>query len=119
MFTNVNSDGGKRASSFGDVGQAVEQGGEGRLCLRLGIGREVLVAFPRQSKPLGVEAAEQPHQQPLARNALFADQFALVIDLLDAAVDGAVEGEGGELADRELLRGVPGAGESGGADRSA
>jgi hypothetical protein len=99
MFTNVHSDEGFASLIFGDIGEAVEQGREGGLSVALRIGGGILVAFPGEGKALGIEAAQQPHQQPLARHALFADQLALVIDLLDPAVDGAVEGEGGEATD--------------------
>ena len=116
MFTNVHSDEGYARLVFGDVRQAFEQGGEARLRIGLRIGGGVLVAFPGESEALGVEAAEQPHQQPLARHALLADQLALMADLLDPAMDGAVEGERGQASDGKLLRGVPRGGEGGRAD---
>ena len=112
MFTNVHG----HELFLGDVGQAFEQGGEARLRLGLRIGGGVPVAFPGQGEALGVEAAEQPHQEAFARHALFADQLALMVDLLDPAMDGAVEGERGQAADGKLLGGVPRGGEGGRAD---
>ena len=59
----------------------------------------------------GVEPGEQPHQQLVAGHAPFGDQFAVLIDLLDAAVDRAVEGDRREPPGGELLRRVPRRGE--------
>ena len=88
----------------GEIGQPVEHRREGGLGGGLGIGGAVLRAFPWRGKAVRIEAREQPHQQALARHAPLSDQLALMIDLLDPAVDGAIEGERGQAADRELLR---------------
>src|SRR5204863_490132 len=64
-------------------------------------------------------AGAQPHQQLVARHALLGDQIALLPDLLGAAMDGAIEGDGGEPPHRQLVRRVPARGEGGRAGAQA
>ena len=61
----------------------------GGLGLRIGIA----ALLPRQGEALGVEPREQPHQQLVVGHAPLGDQHAVLKDLLDAAVDRAVEGD--------------------------
>ena len=93
------------------VGKRVEQRREALPRLGLGIGGAVLAQLPRGGEAAGIEPGQQPHQQPVARHALLRDQSALLPDLLGAAVDRAIEGDGGEPPDGELVRRVPGRGE--------
>ena len=109
----------------GEVGQPVEHRRKGGLRRGLRIGGAVLRAFPWRGKAVRIEAREQmigsscppdrtenvrgdiltqSYQQAFARHAPLSDQLALMIDLLDPAMDRAVEGERGQAADRELLR---------------
>src|SRR5690606_37832727 len=80
---------------------------------RLGIGGAVVAQLPRGGEAARVEPGEQPHQQLVARQALFGDQLAFVPDLLGAAVDRAIEGDRREAPDGELVGGVPRRGERG------
>jgi hypothetical protein len=79
----------------------------------LRIGRAALAQLPRGGEAARVEPGEQPHQQPVARQALLRDQFAFLPHLLGAAVDRAVEGDGGKAPDSELVLRVPRRGERG------
>src|SRR5207302_10876455 len=97
MFTNVRSDGG---DSRHDVGDGFEQRGESRGGFGLRIG--IAALLPRQREALGIEPGEQPSQQLVARHAPLGDQLAIAIDLLDAAVDRAVEGDWRKAADSQL-----------------
>ena len=96
-----------------DVGKPVELRREGLPRLGLGIGGAVLALLPRRGEAAGIAAGEQPHQQFVARHPFLRDQLAALPDLLDPAGDGAIEGDGGEPPDGELVRRIQQAAKAG------
>jgi hypothetical protein len=74
----------------------------------------------RAAVTIGLEAAEQPHQEPVVIDTLRADDLAIfVIDIVFDALDRSFEGDILEERSGMVAGGVPGAGEGGGMGRPA